>query len=136
MTRIGANSATRIRSSSRLTARIEHQVRQRGERDDEGDRQPQVAADLRQDLGEVDFAEFRFERRVEPQARKAALQLQGVRRRQEERRQTLAAGLFASERRMRPFDRRGTSSAPARTQDQSWCWRRSRASLMKRRQTS
>ena len=63
-----------------VDGRIEHQVREHGERDDERDRQPQVAADLRQHLGEVDFAEFGFERRGECQARKAALQLHGVRR--------------------------------------------------------
>jgi hypothetical protein len=54
-------------------------VGERGEGNDERDRQPQVAADLRQRLGEVNFAELRFERRCKFQAGKAALQLQSVR---------------------------------------------------------
>ena len=58
--------------------RVEYQVRQRGEPDDEADRQPQVAMDLRPRFGEVHFAELRFERRRELQARKAAPQLQSV----------------------------------------------------------
>ncbi len=131
------NSAMRIRSSSRLTRRIEHEVRQHGERDDECDRQPQVAADLRQGLGEVDFAEFRFERRGERQARKAALQLQGVRGLRRGSGRTVRVGAIRVGAAHAAIRQARDASAPAWAQRIiPGCWRRSRASLMQRRQTS
>src|SRR5262245_24893215 len=60
-------------------AAIENDVGDHRETEHEGDRQPEVATDLRQRLGLMDLAEFLLERPIESQPGKATLELLGVR---------------------------------------------------------
>ena len=93
---------------------------ERGKTNDKTDAQQQIAIDLRPAPGQVGAPEIAFQRRiVKRQARKAAFEL----------------GCVRGSRRLETAPLEGIYRLPD-NQFVSCCLRRSRASLMKRRQTS